>query len=167
MAQLVAALLHGVRLGLLYRADSSGHTRLPEEGMEVAMFASAMGVVVVLGVRVLVVDITRRAVGKLVESTLPGQHLGDDIAATLEINPNGALMFLIMSINGLQRMGEQLNDVEMAFNLWCTLHYPTKSFVEQLSTQGIEIDQINALEVLTKQEFLEAACSGFHKISRL
>ncbi len=83
VAEGVVALLHERRLGLRHRVAVPGHALFPQEGVEVAVFAFPMGVVVVLRVGLEVVDIARRVVVVLIEGALVAEHLGDHVGVAL------------------------------------------------------------------------------------
>ena len=80
----------------------------------------------------------------------------EDAKETISFTATTGDLFLVMSLVGLQRMGEPLNDLERAFQLWFAIHYPDEGFTKALTDKGIPVDEARgALAVLTKSGFLE------------
>ncbi len=87
MAELVVPLFHEVGFGLFDRAAIFRHALFPEEGMEVAVLAFPVGVVLELGVGFRIVHIALGIVVELIEISLAAKNLGDYIRVAFLEHP--------------------------------------------------------------------------------
>lgn len=83
------------------------------------------------------------------------KHADTDPNATRDFNPLTNLLFLLMSVIGIERMGEKLGDVETAFNFWNYLRNP-HWFPEDVAKERIPIERLNKMRAMEKRGFLEA-----------
>jgi len=72
---------------------------------------------------------------------------------SISFTPEGTVLFILMSIIGLHRMGEALNDFEQAFSHWHQLHRP--SWFAQPATNSIPVDVVEKLRSRSPREFFE------------
>ncbi len=114
---------------LFHRPDLRRHAGASEKGMEVAVLAIAMGVIVVLRVGFRIVDIAWRAMVELAEQAVLRQQLADDVGAgpgqhpmTLDHLPPGRRHRL--EPTGIERAEFDLRHLSLAAHA-ITRHTPT------------------------------------------
>jgi hypothetical protein len=82
------------------------------------------------------------------------KHALKDTTATRKFNPISNYLFLCMSVLGLTRMGETLNDTEGAFNFWLFVHR-RRWFIKKIPGDEIPVEAFDQIRRFNKQEFLE------------
>lgn len=82
------------------------------------------------------------------------KHAKEDFDATRDFNVTAGLTFITVSLLGIIRMNEPLNDTESIFLTWARLHCP-HWFTNDISEDGIPADVARNLRALSKSELYD------------
>lgn len=74
---------------------------------------------------------------------------------SIEFNPLMNVLLLMMSINGLQRIGKPIGAPESAFMFWLYLHNPSW-FPDSVANGLIPVDHLDQMRSIRKEEFFQA-----------
>ena len=94
------------------------------------------------------------------------KHAERDPDGITEFVPLGSIMFMLMTTVGLQHLGETLNDIEITFHMWLTIHYPqwiSDAYV-QLFKQQVPSNVLADIGNLDKKEFLKGCLNAYAAI---
>ena len=83
------------------------------------------------------------------------KHAKDDWDSTLDFNPTAGLSFIMVSLWGVIKLGEELNDAESTLLAWACLHQPTW-FKDHIVKNTLPDDLATQLRSLNRREFYEA-----------
>jgi hypothetical protein len=82
------------------------------------------------------------------------KHADRDPYGETEFKPSSNILFLLMSLVGLRRMGEQIGPVENAFAYWLLAQHPTW-ITEDILVEAMPIEAFEKLRDFDKKEILE------------
>ena len=74
--------------------------------------------------------------------------------AVIEFHPFSNELYIIMSLDGLRRMGEELSPTELAFFVWQSLHRPD-AFLNSIVHKDTPIDVVEKFRALGRRDFLK------------
>ena len=76
----------------------------------------------------------------------------NELNQTRAFHPSANDLYITMSITGLLRMGETLQDAELAFNFWNIIHSP-HWYSKQIGKDSVPVADLSVWQSLEKPEF--------------
>jgi hypothetical protein len=94
------------------------------------------------------------------------KHADRDIDGTLEFVLGRNFLFILMSVIGIQKMGETLSHEETIFLFWCRVYYPDWFTIKEGSKDVIPNNQLAQLRSVTKYEFFQNSLLRLRQVSQ-